>query len=702
MTQQTKSITILKAYLGNTLVTERQLTEDTIRIGRLSTASLVLEDASVARMHALVQVTGAEVVLHDLGSTGGTRVNGTRVTRATLRPGDRFQVGVYTIELQRAALAPAAVTPAPTSMPAAASEPEPADHDVVEVTAFYNDRPQVVRHLDARTLTGRPRATTLGLLALGLAFAIGGTVSFGAQVWSIRRQAAQQVKMKEFVKDHGLSERFVPRIHGERSWELAASAGFVAGLGLILLAAFRLRDERRRPEFTVGEDPACSFATPTDALGASRFPLVSLDGEAPVVRFTDQMEGTVCAPGGEARTLRSLAETGEARPVDRFGTWAYPLPGRARCDLRFGVTRFHIGRVAAGEALVAERADRRLAAAVVRPIALSTLGTSLVVMGVMLLAQLRPADAEAMERDSLENRAMRRVRAAIQQQAEKDAKPPEAKKPEPTKPTEKPDPKAKDAPATAPRDERITRQDPGTRGAGEGQTPIQSASSARNVGIAGMLTSLTPALGSLLSRHSALSSEAEDSLGALIGTATASSDPMGLLNPEGGRSGGPSGYVGTTFQGWGSPNPHGRPGFMNGYLPVGERGGVPGVPHRTAKEPQVLGDSRVEVLRGLDRDTVRRIIQTHLAELKFCYVSVGLPGNPGLQGMVKATFLVAPMGNVLDVALASTLGHPATEQCIKDAIRRWRFPRSTADTGAAKGGQSTHVIYPFHFRPAGR
>lgn len=65
-----------------------------IRIGRVRSAQVVIDDDAVGRMHATIEVSpDGAVVLHDLGSTTGTYVNGRRVARALLQRGDQVRIG---------------------------------------------------------------------------------------------------------------------------------------------------------------------------------------------------------------------------------------------------------------------------------------------------------------------------------------------------------------------------------------------------------------------------------------------------------------------------------------------------------------------------------------------------------------------------------------------------------------------------------
>src|SRR6267154_6890332 len=64
-----------------------------VSIGREEGNLLRLNDERVSRFHAKVQFDNGEVILTDLESTNGTRVNGNVVQIRRLRAGDRIGVG---------------------------------------------------------------------------------------------------------------------------------------------------------------------------------------------------------------------------------------------------------------------------------------------------------------------------------------------------------------------------------------------------------------------------------------------------------------------------------------------------------------------------------------------------------------------------------------------------------------------------------
>ncbi|HVC25304.1 MAG TPA: DUF3662 and FHA domain-containing protein [Acidimicrobiales bacterium] len=74
--------------------------EDPITIGRLPECEIPLGDANVSRRHAELRRVAADVVIADLGSTNGTKVNGTLVREQRLANGDLVTVGITTFRFE--------------------------------------------------------------------------------------------------------------------------------------------------------------------------------------------------------------------------------------------------------------------------------------------------------------------------------------------------------------------------------------------------------------------------------------------------------------------------------------------------------------------------------------------------------------------------------------------------------------------------
>jgi pSer/pThr/pTyr-binding forkhead associated (FHA) protein len=62
-------------------------------VGRAVRADFVVDAALVSRLHCRVLAEHDRLEVEDLNSTNGTFVNGRRVQRAVLAPGDRLRVG---------------------------------------------------------------------------------------------------------------------------------------------------------------------------------------------------------------------------------------------------------------------------------------------------------------------------------------------------------------------------------------------------------------------------------------------------------------------------------------------------------------------------------------------------------------------------------------------------------------------------------
>lgn len=132
-----------------------------------------------------------------------------------------------------------------------------------------------------------------------------------------------------------------------------------------------------------------------------------------------------------------------------------------------------------------------------------------------------------------------------------------------------------------------------------------------------------------------------------------------------------------------------------GRLGAGIGAGCPGCvptgkdPKRVARVPQIR-TLETEVAGGLAKEVIRRVIQRHLNEVRFCYEE-GLRGGPELAGRVAVKFVISPSGAVQSASVAeSTLAgdRAGTAQCIAQAVRRWSFPMPD-------GGGVAIVTYPF-------
>lgn len=90
----------LKVFKGDELIVSRDFARDLIKIGRLSSAHLCVDDEKVARIHAVITAAADDSLsILDMGSPEGTCVNGKRIERGPLKFGDEVKVGNTTIRV---------------------------------------------------------------------------------------------------------------------------------------------------------------------------------------------------------------------------------------------------------------------------------------------------------------------------------------------------------------------------------------------------------------------------------------------------------------------------------------------------------------------------------------------------------------------------------------------------------------------------
>ncbi len=83
----------LEFILGPMASQVLQLAEEVTTIGSVAGATVVLADPAVSRKHAAIRKVDGGFELADLGSTNGVYVNGHKVPKKTLEPGDIVRVG---------------------------------------------------------------------------------------------------------------------------------------------------------------------------------------------------------------------------------------------------------------------------------------------------------------------------------------------------------------------------------------------------------------------------------------------------------------------------------------------------------------------------------------------------------------------------------------------------------------------------------
>jgi pSer/pThr/pTyr-binding forkhead associated (FHA) protein len=72
-----------------------EILKDLTLVGRKEDCDLRLDHKSVSKLHCVLVKTDGLLLLRDLGSTNGTRVNGQRIRRAALLPNDQIMIASF-------------------------------------------------------------------------------------------------------------------------------------------------------------------------------------------------------------------------------------------------------------------------------------------------------------------------------------------------------------------------------------------------------------------------------------------------------------------------------------------------------------------------------------------------------------------------------------------------------------------------------
>lgn len=672
-----------------------------IKLGKLESSHLRLDDEGVSRMHAIIEVSEqGEIHLIDLGSATGTFVNGQKINKYQLRSNDEIRVGNTTIRVAISMVevagqpshvappakpvgdglvAPVSVLPqfnlaGPTSA-AGSSHAQAAPQQVaympvndpsvdvqdgtrsVEVTALLRDNVVGVRLLTGKAL-GKPRGSSLGIAAIGwLIFAGGAVMAIGS---------------------------------GLGSWHQSGVAALLCAVGVACgtFGLLRIFDDKKSPDYRLGTDPDADLHLSHPAIPVPSFPLVHVSNGEFQLNFTPQMDGDITV-GADRIPLKQLIDQRRANPSSEVsGAYAMAIPNDARIKLDLGESVFLVNSVPPARTIVApflSRVDWRAQAYN----GLSFLAHALV----LFLLFFIPPDAKSLSLD-LFNADNQFTKFLI--------KPPEEKE------EEVPDWLKKKGPDEAGGKGQRHKGDEGKMGKKTSQNKTGlyglkgpkdadphlakklAEEQAENAGVLGTLKSAMGShIASIFGQDSAIGNDAEDALGGLIGNQIGEAYGTGGLGVIGTGSGGGGTGEGTIGLGTlGTIGKGGGGGSGSGYgRGAGRLGG------RSALVPNVLA-GQAEVKGALDKEIIRRIIRQNMPKFKFCYQKE-LQAAQSLEGRVVIKFTISATGQVATAAISETsLNNSAVEQCMAQAMRRLEFPKP-------KGGGFVIVSYPFVLRTAG-
>ncbi len=739
-----------RLFQNGQLIREETLTQSVIKVGKVPSAHLQIADDGVSRMHAIVEVTGRDVSLIDLGSTRGSFVNGKKVNKARLESGDVITLGDTRVELTIR-------DPAATAAGHSAARP-PAVPGAVRRSA---EPPAVVSGvvggLTAAASTAAPPASGASGLAAAPSPAPAAAATaepLTAAVFPVAPPADPQAQLVEAAGDPGAAAAIeVAAMLGDsvvgvkhcidpRGGKIApATWGLVAGGAVCLLAsaiAFcasvktAADNHDRLDAWTrIAHRPAHAFrparlgpAVDWVVFGGFGLAIVGLglgiarmrrERVSPYYRIGTAPGVELAIEGAPAPAFPLVAPSGDdfvfqfAPVIDGEllqGGRAIPLPelvaaGRARPSastpgaFALAIPRHARIRARAGRAtfqIAAVSRPRRHAAPLLAGIESRALvyaaGSLAVHLAIWGILQLIPPDPASINLDPpvFEPIVVDLRSAEHEAPVSPDSDTPGGGGGGGDTSPPMALPEGASGDPSATSDGRVRIADAGLPPA---MSRADAVRAAREAGFVGN-ERLAAAISDLAERLDLDSGfDPVSSSGALFGDHDTGRGGFGT-----GRTGDGRGF------GCDEPCADGLIAGSSRYATIsdgpgaGGRYGLPGRGFGTREHPPRLptvGTARVDGA-GYDKTIVRRYIRRSIDKIAYCYNSQ-LLAHPGIEGEVLIDFFIAPTGGV---ERSSGAGFdPEVARCVVGVIRMIEFPRPADGIGV-------EVHYPFQFHAAGR
>jgi hypothetical protein len=658
-------------YNGADLIRREQVAEDIVKVGKDPRSHLRIDDELCSRMHAVIEVAGQhDVTLIDLGNEPGTLVNGQRVNKSKVRPGDEITVGgtrvvLESIEASPGLVAAASVPPAPgnpfASAPAAfASAPV-----APPVTPPANPFAPAAANPFAQAPFAQPAGAPSSARATSPSDGPGASYAL--------------VKSGPAVPPDEVEVVHLSTVEVMVLWDTN------------VLHVRHLTPPR---SFYVGES-AADFLIPTEALGASRAPVVSVRGGGTAVIVPSGATGYLEIEGQGRQQLADLVASGRARPSSEVpGGHEVDLPtgAKARVELPSGIA-FQVTAGNAGKPIPFGLMGA-ISAAVAGYFALSFLLHFGVIAAFFLFKpNMGMGDSEDMDRDQRLDQMRKYLNAAAERELEE-------KQLENTK--DNADQK-EGGTGTRAKGEEGSMGNPNSRDANKRygvqgpkdnpdphlarQAALAEAASFGMIGLLAANTGGDPNSPTAeWGREDSSGQDDKSARGNMFGDAIGDAFGAGGLGLTGtGEGGGGRGEgIGLgNFGGFGHGAGNGQgQGIGNG------RGGL-GRGHAT-KGPRVR-EGAASVNGRLPPEVIQRIVRQNFGRFRMCYEN-GLRNNPALQGRVAVRFVIDREGAVSAVSDGgSDIPDRGVASCVVRSFGGLSFPKP-------EGGIVT-VVYPIVFSP---
>jgi FHA domain len=653
----------LTVFRGNELVRTERFTREIIKIGRLASAHLCLDDEKISRIHSVIEVApDGAISIIDMGSAEGTFVNGKKVSRGTLKPGDQITLGGLRIVVERSdAAAPATglnqAQNVAVAVPAGAAAAPKKPHGANGANGANGSH---VAHV-------APAAAPVAAAPVAAPVAAPEPPPAAVETPAPRRgRSAAPARKRTSLRP---ASREVEDLSSEAD----------LGVELRLLWGDTLLDAatwvKPAKPVLVGETSRCAMRL--EGLPTPEFPVLRFAGGEYRFTFARGMTGVVEEKG--VRTpFGELVKSRKASSDDTIQS-AYWVPVPAA-----GAVRAEVGGQLAIEARPRKPSPVKGAPWWER-INYQFLNLFLVLFflqaGFIVAANNFPYDTDVLADDLFKNPS-RMAKFVI--------KPPEAQ-PKPRGP--KGDAEKKDEPGEAAEKHKGDEGQMGKKDAPK--TNARSAPKAIDPNAKDMVkrTGLLAALGrgggglSTVFGSGGLGGDLRGAVGNMFGPVVGDSQGLGGLGIRGSGSGG--GGQGETI-GIGAVGTKGRGGGLGSYGT-----GVGGLGKKGDRDVNISTGTAV-VMGSVDKELIRKVIQDHAAQIRYCYEQQ-LAVNPRLQGKVSVKWVINGDGSASNAQIdgsGTTLDDGKVHDCMMARITSWQFPKP-------KGGGIAVITYPWILRSAG-
>lgn len=675
-------------YEGDTLVRRETVAQDIVKVGKDPKSHLRVDDEAASRMHAVIEVQD-DVTLIDLGNEAGTMVNGARVNKCKLNPGDQIQIGNTLIVLEKMEEGAAVAAAVPAEGGDAGGLPAPA-------AAVGGGAAAAAAGVPA------PPANPFGGGGGGGAnpFASGG--GFGSSnpfaVTPSHGGVADDAPEGSYEYQLIKSGPDVPADEVE-SPATAVAVRILWGRNLLHI------DHLNPPRsYYVGEDDtagknkalAVDYNVPQEKLGASRVPIVIAGAGSSAAVILPNATGTVEVNGQPKMTLQEAISGGMAQPcAEVSGAHQIPLQTGTMVHMNVGDLTFEVSSVAGGKKVAAAFTLAALASGAMLYVVGSFVGHAGLLAA---MAMFMPPLGDTSD-DSISDDQRYLIQQYLDSSAEKEM---EEKETEQIADSDA-DNKEGGTGTRAKGEEgsmgnpnsKLTGNRYGVAGPADNPDPhIARAAALRDAAEFGMIGLLNSGAGgdpdaptAPWGRDDSLGTDPLSARGNMWGDSIGESFGAGGLGLSGiGEGGGGRGEgiglgsIGTIGHGAGTGTGQ---GFGSGHGRLGRS-------HR-ARPPRVrMGATNVS--GRLPPEVIQRIVRQNFGRFRLCYEN-GLRNNPNLQGRVVVRFVISRSGTVSNASGGGDIPDGGVISCVASAFYGLSFPQP-------EGGIVT-VSYPIVFTPGG-